>query len=273
MTPSGPTSSPAKANRAEATIARPAWSDDDLAVNPHDAPDKADRVRNMFAAIARRYDLNNRLHSFGRDQHWRRTAVRLGQPSPEDHVLDAATGTGDLAEAFADVGVERVVGVDFTEPMLDIARQKAVRRHRPGDAATPEYHWADVTDLPFDDASFDIVSIAFGIRNVDHPARAIAEFRRVLRPGGRLVVLEFSQPRNRLLRAMNNLYCRHIMPWSATLIARDRSGAYRYLPRSVDTFLDRQHLADLMEEAGFTAVTQHEQTFGVCTISRGIVEV
>ncbi len=247
------------------------WSTTDLAGDPHAATDKATRVRAMFSAIAPRYDLNNRLHSFGRDQAWRRAAVAMCRAGPTDEVLDAACGTGDLSEAFARAGVATVVGVDFAEPMLAVAREKALRRRRRAGVAVPGYQRADVTALPFDDARFDVVSIAFGIRNVDDPPSALAEFRRVLRPGGRLVVLEFSRPENRLLRWLNQVYCERVMPVTATIVSGDRTGAYRYLPRSVATFADRRELADLMRSAGFVDVAQHPLTFGVCVASVGFV--
>lgn len=241
-----------------------AWSASDLDGDPHQADDKARRVRQMFAAIARSYDLNNRLHSFGRDQAWRRKAVHLCAVQPTDEVLDVACGTGDLAEAFCDARPRRVVGVDFTEPMLQIAREKAERRARHTGQRPPSYRAADAMDLPFDDGSFDIVSIAFGIRNVSDPAKALSEFHRVLRPGGRVIVLEFSEPTNPVLRGLNRLYTTRVMPITATLIARDRSGAYRYLPRSVETFLDRQSLQEALAEAGFERAQAHPLTFGVC---------
>lgn len=225
----------------------------------------------MFAAIAPRYDLNNRLHSFGRDQAWRRRAVRLCRVDAEDTVLDAACGTGDLAEAFAAGGAKAVTGVDFTAEMLGLARVKSDGARATRWSCVPEYQLADVTRLPFADGSFDIVSIAFGIRNVDEPARAIAEFRRVLRPSGRLVILEFSQPANPVLRFLNDLYCRRIMPWTASMVAGDRSGAYRYLPKSVSTFLDREALVDSLADAGFESIAVHPMTFGVCVAYLGQV--
>ena len=246
------------------------WSASDLADDPHEVKDKGQRVRRMFGAIAHRYDLNNRLHSFWRDQAWRRYAVRLCRVRPDDDVLDAACGTGDLAEAFAAAGAASVCGVDFTAEMLHLARHKATRK-RPPDTPRPTYQLADVMTLPFGDESFDIVSIAFGIRNVTDPARTLREFRRVLRPAGRVVILEFSQPVNPVLRVLNSLYCEHVMPVTATLIAGDRSGAYRYLPRSVATFADRETLGGMLAEAGFTDVSQHPLTFGVCTASLGYV--
>ena len=246
------------------------WADADLANDPHEAKDKGERIQRMFAAIAHRYDLNNRLHSFCRDQAWRRRAVRLCRVRSTDDVLDAACGTGDLAEAFAAAKVSSVCGVDFTPEMLDVARRKAARKRTPG-TPRPTYRLADVMTLPFDDASFDIVSIAFGLRNVTDPRRTLGEFRRVLRPAGRVVILEFSQPANPVLRVVNGLYCEHIMPVTATLLAGDRSGAYRYLPRSIATFADRETLAAMLADAGFTDVSQHPLTFGVCTASLGYV--
>lgn len=246
------------------------WSANDLQNNPHEAADKADRVEQMFAAIAHRYDFNNRLHSLWRDQAWRRKAVLLAQVKATDDVLDVACGTGDLAEAFAAAGANSVVGLDFTAKMLQIARHKADKSRRSG--VMPSYVQGDAMDLPFDDAQFDIVSIAFGIRNVTDPAKALAQFRRVLRPGGRLIILEFSQPRNVVLRFLNSLYCNHIMPLSATLLSGDRSGAYRYLPKSVATFADRNQLSVMMSDAGFADIKQQEMTFGVCTASLGIAK-
>ena len=225
----------------------------------------------MFAAIAHRYDLNNRVHSLWRDQAWRRAAVALCQVQPADCVLDAACGTGDLAEAFAAAGAAEVVGVDFTSQMLTLAEHKAERLRRATGMALPRYKQADVMDIPFGDASFDIVSIAFGIRNVTDPAKAVREFQRVLRPGGRVMILEFSQPRNRVLRLLNSIYCGHIMPLTATLLSGDRSGAYRYLPKSVATFADRQALERMFIDAGFVDITQHPMTFGVCVAYLGHV--
>lgn len=220
----------------------------------------------MFGAIAHRYDLNNRLHSFGRDQAWRRAAVRLAGVGSDDVVLDIACGTGDLARAFRKAGVKKVIGADFTPRMLDIARARE-QNASPGDRI--EYVEADAQALPFEDASVDVVSIAFGIRNVMSPERALSEFHRVLRPGGRLVILEFDRPRLKPIAWANDLYCGVIMPRTATLISGDRSGAYKYLPKSVRTFHSRAEMADLMLRAGFGDVRQKPLTFGVCVCHFG----
>lgn len=253
------------------TPSEPAWRDAELAENPHAHAEKSEKVRRMFGAIAHAYDLNNRLHSFGRDQAWRKAAVRMAAVRPSDHVLDVACGTGDLTRAFADANPARVVGLDFTAEMLDIARTRRLTPARSPENKIVSYLQGDAMALPFDDASFDIVSIAFGIRNVAEPARALSEFRRILRPSGRLIVLEFSKPRFPPIRWMNDLYCNHIMPITASLIARDRSGAYRYLPRSIDTFLTPESLAEDITRAGFADIRQRPLTFGVCTITRAVV--
>jgi demethylmenaquinone methyltransferase/2-methoxy-6-polyprenyl-1,4-benzoquinol methylase len=244
-------------------MAHTMWTDANLA-NPHATADKARRVQAMFGAIAGSYDRNNRLHSLGRDQAWRRAAVAAADPRPTDVVLDVACGTGDLALAFARRGVAQVLGVDFTLPMLEIARTKRPPQS-PGGLA-PLYLAGDALALPIADAAVDIVSIAFGIRNVTDVAAAFREFYRVLRPGGRVVILEFSLPANRLLRALYQAYFQHVLPHTATWIARDRTGAYKYLPRSVSTFMDRPTMQALLTQTGFTQPTLRPLTLGIAVI-------
>lgn len=229
----------------------------------------------MFTAIAGKYDLNNRVHSFGQDQRWRKATVKAADPKPGDRVVDVACGTGDLTVAFADAltragspTAEPVLGIDYTLAMLPIAVTKTARRFAAHPAAV--YLQADAMRLPLPDASADVVSIAFGIRNVADPDLALAEFARVLRPGGRLVVLEFSQPKNALIRFFDGVYRRGVMPWTATLLAGDRSGAYRYLPRSVSTFQTADQLTASLQRAGFVEPTQKPLTFGVATLHRAV---
>ena len=239
------------------------WSSDDLAQSPHADAHKAEKVRSMFGAIAKRYDLNNRLHSFGRDQAWRRRAVRAAEVRAGDAVLDMACGTGDLTLLLAKTSdATRVVGGDFTPEMLAIAREKNTH-------GKIEYEQADAMDLPFAAKEFNALTIAFGIRNVTDPAKALTEFHRVLKPGGRLVILEFATPPSKLVRAGNSFYTKCVMPLTAGLIARDRTGAYRYLPRSIETFLQPPAMIEAMENAGFTDVSAHPMTFGVCVCYRG----
>lgn len=244
------------------------WTPTELA-DPHAVADKARRVRAMFAAIAPKYDLNNRLHSMGRDQAWRRAAVKLADVRPGDTVLDVACGTGDLALAFSRAGVARVLGVDFTYDMLAIAKNKPPAAGN----TVPGYQAGDAMRLPIADQSVDVVSIAFGIRNVVNPALAIGEFSRVLRPGGRLVILEFSQPNNTGFRRIYHFYFKYLMPRTAALVARDRSGAYKYLPQSVSKFIDRDEMVAILGDAGFIDATMRPLTMGIAVLYRGIKPV
>lgn len=245
-----------------------AWTAAEL-VDPHALADKQERVRAMFAAIARRYDLNNRVHSLWRDQAWRRYAVKQAFIKPTDHVLDVACGTGDLTHAIAKSGAARVVGLDYTQEMLDCA---AVKRERLPVRLRDhvEYLRGDAQELPFEDGSFDAVTIAFGIRNVGNPEQAVQEFRRVLKPGGRLVILEFGTPGLAPVRWFNNLYCKRIMPITATIISGDRSGAYKYLPKSVATFMSTQQMKGLMSRSGFSDVMARGLSMGICVCYRGV---
>jgi demethylmenaquinone methyltransferase/2-methoxy-6-polyprenyl-1,4-benzoquinol methylase len=247
----------------------PAWTDAELARSPHENTDKPSKVRAMFAAIAPSYDLNNRLHSFGRDRAWRRFAVRAATVKAGDRVLDIACGTGDLTEAFAETGAVEVVGADFTPEMLAIAWDKKERlavEH----SKKISYVEADAQSLHFPDTSFDVVSIAFGIRNVGDPARALSEFARVLNPGGRLIVLEFDQPRQPVIAWFHGLYTGWIMPRTAALVAGDKSGAYKYLPKSVGAFMSRDDMARAIAAAGFSDVTATPLTMGVCVCYRAV---
>jgi demethylmenaquinone methyltransferase/2-methoxy-6-polyprenyl-1,4-benzoquinol methylase len=243
-----------------------AWSGAELA-NPHGHAEKALKVRRMFAAIAGSYDLNNRVHSLWRDQAWRRYAVKRAEVQPGDTVVDVACGTGDLSEAFARTAAGRVIGIDFTPQMLEVAERKRAKLGAEA-AAKLSYQEGDAQALALPDASADVVSIAFGIRNVAEPARAVREFARILRPGGRLVILEFDRPGFAPARWLNDLYCGWLMPRTATMISGDRSGAYRYLPKSVGSFMPRGELCELMRGSGLTRVEAKLLTMGICVCYR-----
>ena len=257
---------------------RAVWTERELS-DLHARDDKADRVRAMFAAIAGKYDFNNRLHSFGNDQRWRAHAVKRAAVREGEVVVDVACGTGDLTERFAaETGASRVLGVDFTHEMLEVARDRLGRRLARADARTGRgvgpagrvaYVTGDAMALPLKDQCCDVLSIAFGIRNVQDVPGALAEFARVLRPGGRLVILEFDTPRFGPVRWANDFYSGWLMPRTASLIARDRSGAYKYLPKSVGSFLSREALMAEMARAGFSDLRRAGLTFGICACYSG----
>ena len=250
--------------------AEPAWTPELLAA-PHDAQDKAHRVRRMFNAIAPRYELVNSLFSAGRDRAWRRRAVKLARITPDDVVLDVACGTGDFSRAFAAAGARRVVGCDFAHDMLALAAARdGEDRGSYGNSVSTRglLHWceADALRLPFASESFSIVSCAFGVRNFESLDAGLAEMRRVLKPGGRLVILEFTRPGNPLFRRLYETYANRIMPAAATLLSGDRSGAYHYLPRSVVSFLTARQMVDRLEVVGFERPEIAPMTFGVVSI-------
>lgn len=255
--------------------------DDSLLANPHAVSDKRRRVQQMFAAIAPSYDLNNHLHSLWMDQLWRRKAVRLAMLQPTDRVVDVACGTGDQTLAFFDGlrhknpnstdSATQVIGIDFTHEMLPIAVDKWMKHaaNNQAPASSVRFISGDAQNLPLPDACCDVTSIAFGIRNVVDPLSAMREFFRVLRPGGRVVILEFSLPTNPLLRSLYNFYFKKILPRTATWISGDKTGAYKYLPQSVQTFIGRKAMIDMLAKTGFTNISQHALTCGICICYRG----
>lgn len=216
------------------------------------------RIARMFDRIAPTYDALNHVLSANVDRAWRRRAVRLLGAGPTDRVLDACTGTGDLALALREGGAGEVVGCDFAPEMIRLAREKG------GDAV--RFEVADVLDLPFDGGTFDAATVAFGVRNFQDLGRGLAELGRVLRPGGRLLILEFSRPANALVRAVYETYALVVLPLVGNLLSGGADNAYAYLPRSVQTFPDAGALTRLLADAGFASVDVHPLTFGIATI-------
>src|SRR5262245_3468356 len=207
-------------------------------------PSSAPAVRSMFASIAGRYDRANQILSFGLHHRWRAAAVRLSGARPGDRVLDCATGTGDLAIAFARAVAPSgaVLGTDFCEEMLALAPEKARRA-----GVSARFDRADTLSLPFADDSFDIASIAFGIRNVDDPGRALREMARVVRPDGRVVVLEFGQPGGSLIAPIYRFYSRAVLPRVGGWVSGQRA-AYEYLDRTSSSFPAGERFVGLMRE-------------------------
>lgn len=221
----------------------------------------------MFAGISGKYDLLNRLLSGGRDQGWRRRAVRMAELKGGERVLDCCCGTGDLTLLFrrAKPAPALVAGSDFTPEMLHLAAQKAGRR---GLEDVP-FVAADALKLPFEDAGFDVVSVAFGVRNLQDISAGLREFARVLRPGGRLVVLEFTPARSGAWRAVTGFYMNRVVPGIGQLISRSRDRAYRYLPDSIEVFPDARSFAGMIEEAGFRDVHFRRMNLGTVAIHAG----
>jgi demethylmenaquinone methyltransferase/2-methoxy-6-polyprenyl-1,4-benzoquinol methylase len=227
----------------------------------------SEQVREMFASIARRYDAANEVLSLGVHRSWRRAAVQLSRAHPGQRVLDCATGTGDLAFAFKRaVGpAGEVVATDFCEEMLASAKPKATRA-----GLDVRFEVADALALPFADGSFDIASIAFGIRNVDDPVRCLREMARVVRTEGRVVVLEFGQPHGPF-GALFRVYSRRVMPAVGGLLTGNRE-AYEYLPRTAAAFPAGERFLALMDEAGsFAERTATPLLAGTAFVYVGVV--
>ena len=218
----------------------------------------------MFAEIAPRYDLVNRLLSGGIDVLWRRTTVRRVPLPAAGSLLDVCCGTGDLALAYAAAaGPEvRIVASDFCRPMLDRGEEKAARAGR-----AIEWIEADAMALPFADAEFDLVTVAFGLRNIADTARGLAEMARVTKPGGRLAILEFSLPRSALIRTGYLWYFRNVLPRLGNAVARNGSDAYTYLNQSVEEFPSGERLAALVRAAGYETVEMVPLSFGIATLT------
>jgi demethylmenaquinone methyltransferase / 2-methoxy-6-polyprenyl-1,4-benzoquinol methylase len=227
------------------------------------------RVRKMFGEIAAWYDFLNHFLSLGIDRSWRRQTVKLVPPHAEaGPILDVCTGTADLALAYWRAAGKRtrVVGADFCRPMLAIARHKCRRAGADGEVALLE---ADAQHLPFADDSFQIVSVAFGLRNVSDTDAGLREMARVCRRGGRVAVLEFSAPKSRLFAAVYHWYFHRLLPRIGQALARNSQGAYNYLPESVGNFPQGEALAERFRAAGLTEVRFIPFTFGVATLYTG----
>lgn len=233
-------------------------------IKPYDpsAP-KTGQVERMFDSIAPSYDLMNRAMTMGIDHLWRAKAVRMVASGQPREILDVATGTGDLAIRLARAAREaRVKGIDLSEGMLEIGRRKVADA---GLADRVSFEKADCLALPYPDASFDAVTVAYGVRNFEHLDRGYAEMARVLRPGGTLCVIELSTPRGRLTRPLYDLYTLKVIPTLGRLVTSDKS-AYTYLPASIAAMPQGEDMLRLMTGAGLAEPRLRRMTFGVCTI-------
>jgi len=225
-------------------------------------------VQNMFASIAPAYDRTNSVLSLGIHHLWRKTTVQDSGASNGMYVLDCATGTGDLAFEFKKaVGIDgRVLGTDFCPEMMVTGPEKAERKQLHVD-----FEVADAMNLPYPDDTFDIASISFGIRNVDDPATALKEMARVVKPGGRVMILEFGQPTG-IVGLIYEAYSRYVIPFIGGLLTGNKE-AYTYLPRTAASFPCRKDFLELMNSTGSFAKTNYKElTFGISFLYKGIVK-
>ena len=234
--------------------------------NGKHTPSRRD-VWKMFDRIAHRYDLLNRLLSFGQDVVWRNKLAKHLKNKPDQQILDLATGTADVLLSIYKKSnlINKGIGIDLAEKMLDIGTQK-IARHNLENKLTLEI--GDASEIPYPDNSFDVVSIAFGIRNLTDTEKRLREMYRVLGSGGRALILEFSLPENRFFRSLYLFYFRKILPVFGSIISGD-SYAYRYLNQTVETFPFGEDFLKLMKSAGFSDVKATPLTFGIATIYQG----
>lgn len=238
-------------------------------VNPYtDAECKGDQVERMFDSIAPAYDFMNTAMTFGLHRYWRNVALKEAargfKPDAELSILDIATGTGDIAFRLCKgYPKARVVGLDLSEGMLRVAREKCAKL--PAEQRQRlEFVQGDSLNMSFKSNSFDLITVAYGVRNFENLAQGLEEMYRVLRPGGKLCVIELSVPTAPVTRALYNLYSNHLIPMVGRLVSGD-SRAYKYLPESIAAAPQRNYMTAVMERAGFERSHWHSLTFGTLT--------
>lgn len=224
----------------------------------------SERVKDIFSSIAKKYERFNAVSSFGAYKAWLAGMMRQASISADDDVLDIAGGTGDVTFTVAKAKHPRHIQcTDLVDEMLDVARMHYA--DGAADGVPVDFEVADAQNIPYGEATYDVLTMAYGIRNMPDRPRALAEMFRVLKPGGSLVCLEFSTPPNRVWRALYAFYLKHLIPFWGGLITGDREG-FVYLARSIKAFPDQQGLASLMEAAGFTDVTWKNYTGGIAAV-------
>ncbi len=230
----------------------------------NDKEPKVDQVRKMFNRIAPTYDRLNRIISLGMDKSWRRKALRMLLPYDPKNILDVATGTGDLAiELYETIpGVRSITGIDISDEML---RQGNRKIREMGLEQTINLQKQDCTSTTFDNETFDAITVAFGIRNVEDIPAALREFYRLLKPGTPALILELSEPRNSIVKRGYKIYANLFIPWVGNLIAHDPQ-AYSYLPKSVEAVPQREKMVSLLRDAGFQEAFYHSYNPGICTL-------
>lgn len=223
---------------------------------------KKEQVAQMFNNISGRYDFLNHFLSLGIDKRWRKKAIQILATTNPAVILDVATGTGDFALQALRINPRKIIGVDISEGMLEVGRKKLEQR---GLSDKIELLLADSENLPFPDNNFDAVTVGFGVRNFENLKRGLLEINRVMKPGARLVILEFSRPTRFPFKQVYNVYFKFILPKIGRLVSRD-TAAYSYLPESVDVFPDGDKFVAILEETGFKNTACNPLTFGVSSI-------
>jgi len=227
---------------------------------------KKAQVAEMFNNIAPKYDFLNHTLSMGIDKLWRRKAIKLLKPINPKRILDIATGTGDFAIAALKLNPSKVIGIDISTEMLNVGRKKLKLK---GLTEKIELFEGDSENIQFEDNSFDAITVAFGVRNFENLEKGLKEMNRVVRPGGRVVVLEFSKPTYFPIKQIYNLYFFKILPFFGRLISKDAS-AYTYLPESVEAFPDGEKFIEIYQRCGFVDTKQYKLSFGIASIYLGI---
>jgi demethylmenaquinone methyltransferase/2-methoxy-6-polyprenyl-1,4-benzoquinol methylase len=228
---------------------------------------KKEQVADMFNNIAKTYDFLNHFLSLGIDIIWRKKAINELKADKPQRILDVATGTGDFAfEALTILKPEKIIGVDISQGMLDIAQQKITKR---GLGDKFEVKLGDSEKLPFDENEFDAVTVAYGVRNFENLETGLADIFRVIKPGGKAVVLEFSKPKAFPVKQLYNFYFNYITPGIGKIFSKD-ARAYSYLPESVAAFPDGKNFVALMDKVGFKNTKNRPLAFGICSIYTGV---
>ncbi len=220
---------------------------------------KKEQVATMFNNVAGTYDFLNHFFSMGIDKLWRRRLVKLIGLSHPKSILDVATGTADLAIAETRLQPEKIIGIDISEKMLEVGRTKI----KPYPSI--ELQLGDSEQLQFPDNTFDAVSVSFGVRNFENVPKGLAEMRRVVKPGGKVFILEFSKPKNWFIRRIYYFYFCNVLPFIGSLVSRDAK-AYNYLPESVQLFPDGEQFIELLKSAGYKNIECKLLTFGISSI-------
>jgi demethylmenaquinone methyltransferase/2-methoxy-6-polyprenyl-1,4-benzoquinol methylase len=230
-----------------------------------DNASKKEQVAKMFNSISRRYDFLNHFLSLGIDKGWRKKAISMLRSSQPKTILDVATGTGDFALEALSLRPQQIIGIDISEGMLDVGRKKIVERKL---NELISLQSGDSENIPFEENKFDAVTVAFGVRNFENLEKGLKEIYRVLKPGGMLVVLEFSKPKMFPLKQLYNFYFKAILPKIGRVVSSDTS-AYTYLPESVEVFPDGQDFIRILSGVGFKSTTCKSLTFGISSIYTG----